>query len=123
MLPCDQIWLNFGTWATLGYFIPYLKELFQTWLMVGILRFQKCFDVKVSGNQIKHLCRFLGIFDYFIKNWVKFYSIFWSHCLLPLPPPPGPQPLRLGIKKYFTAVIMLHHNHKFASNFENTDLV
>ncbi len=53
---------------------------FNLQFVAGFLRFQKWFDVDVSGCQVKHWCRHLDIFATFYNNWEKFYSIFWSHC-------------------------------------------
>jgi hypothetical protein len=35
---------------------------FKTWFIVGILRFQKCFDVDALGFQIELICRYFGLF-------------------------------------------------------------
>jgi len=44
---------------------------FKTWFIVGILRFQKFFDVDALGFQIELICRY---FDLFVWNtvWATF---------------------------------------------------
>ncbi len=53
-------------WVTfcLGKFITFWLEVssFNTWFVVGILRFQKWFDVDVFGYQNELCCRYFGLF-------------------------------------------------------------
>jgi hypothetical protein len=57
----------------------------QTWLVIGILRFQKQFDVDVLDFQIELCYRYLGVFwfgDYlaqFLKNWAIFFKSSSGH--------------------------------------------
>jgi hypothetical protein len=46
--------------AKLFYF--HLNKLFKPWFVVGILRFQKWFDVDVLGIQVELCCRHFGLF-------------------------------------------------------------
>jgi hypothetical protein len=49
----------------------------KTWFVVGILRFQKWFDVDILGFQIELCCRFFGLFVW-ETFWAIFFLIFWS---------------------------------------------
>jgi hypothetical protein len=40
---------------------------FKQWLVVSILRFQKCFDVVVLNFQIDVLCRYFGVLGRFLS--------------------------------------------------------
>ncbi len=56
---------------------------FNTWFAVGILRFQKWFDVDVSGYQIMYWCRYLDIFGY---SFQKLGAILFNSLVTLIPP-------------------------------------
>jgi hypothetical protein len=67
------------------YIFTYLGTL-KTWFVVGILRFEKWFDLDIFDFQFELCYRYFGIFQFrdflsnFSKNWAFFSQNLWSPC-------------------------------------------
>jgi hypothetical protein len=68
------------------YYIFTQISRFKTWLVVGILRFQKWFDADVLGFQIELCCRYFGLFwlGDFLGYFLKILGDFLSNLLVTL---------------------------------------
>jgi hypothetical protein len=66
------------------YYIFTQIDMFKTWFVASILRFQKWLDVDILDFQFELCNRYFGIFwfrdfwGYFLKNWAIFSQNFWS---------------------------------------------
>ncbi len=73
-------------WTTFFFkqliYIFTVKSSFKTWFVVGMVRFQKCFDVDVLGFQIYLRGWYLGHFSVIFSHFVVIYGPFWPFMAL-----------------------------------------